>query len=308
MTTTFPTIAKLLAKLDALTAPAAPELAVEIAPGRIAVARREGAGVRAHVAGLSAGAVQPSAVKQNLSDPDSIATHLRQALAAVGGGESAAVLLVPDLTARLSVLEFESLPAKREELEPLARFRLRKSLPFGEEQAVVSCQMLSPTRLLVAFGERARLDEYEDCLAAAGAHAATVLPSGLTCLAADPALEHGALLLRAEPGCLTSAFCWQGRIEFYRALEISTPGGKPTFDDVFPSVAYFRDRIEQAPEASGGGWLLYTAGLPEELRVRLREEAPWATVRPAQLAAAQATGATAEQLLAVTGALQGRFL
>lgn len=306
MTQAFPTVAKLIAKLDEFTAPPPAELAVEIAPGRVVAARREGDNLRAQALPLPADAVQPSAVKQNLRDAAGIAGQVRAAVAALGGA-SEAVLLVPDLTGRLSVLEFDSLPAKREELAPLARFRLRKSLPFAEEQAVISCQPLSPTRLLVAFGDRARLDEYEDCLEAAGVRAAAVLPSGLTALAADPALEHGALLLRAEPGCLTSAFCWQGRIEFYRALEISAPDGMPIFDDVFPSVAYFRDRVEQAPEAGAGGWLLYTAGLPEELQARLQGEAPWATVRAAQFPAAKTTGVPAAQLLAAAGALLGRF-
>jgi hypothetical protein len=307
MTQAFPFAARLLAKLDELTAPPAAELAVEIAPGRVVAARREGDSLRIEVAALPAEAVQPSAVKPNLRDADAIAAQARAALAKVGSTGGEAALLVPDLTARLSVLEFDALPAKREELAPLARFRLRKSLPFGEEQTVISCQTLSPTRLLVAFGDRARLDEYEDCLEAAGLQAATVLPSGLAALAADPALDHGALLLRAEPGCLTSAFCWQGRIEFYRALEVSTPDGMPSFEDVFPSVAYFRDRVEQTPETAGGGWLLYAAGLPTALQARLQEEAPWATVRAAQLPAAKAMGVPAAHVLAAAGALQGRF-
>src|SRR6185437_12611325 len=174
----------------------------------------------------------------------------------------------------VSVLDFDTLPARADELQALAQFRLRKSLPFADEQTVLSCQRLSPTRLLVAFADRARLDEYEDCLDAAGAHATLVLPSGLACLAALPALHHGALLLRAEYGCLTSAFCWNGQVEF------------------------FRDRIESAGSPADSTWRIVASGLHSELESRLAQEAPWAALQRAE----------SLDNLAVTGAVRGRFL
>src|SRR6185312_12732629 len=145
-----------------------------------------------------------------------------------------------------------------------------------EEQAVISCQVLSPTRLLVAIADRARLDEYENCLEAAGARAGTVLPSGLASLAAHPALDQGALLIRAEAGSLTTAFCRQDRVEFFRAIELADAAG---FDDVFPSVAFFRDRIEQDAAAEP---ILFAVGCEPALVARLRDEVPWATLRTAE--------------------------
>ncbi|MGH9480347.1 MAG: hypothetical protein ACRD1A_14035, partial [Terriglobales bacterium] len=250
--------------------------------------------------------VTPSAVLANLQQPEVVVVALRTALQALAAAGDEVSLLVPDLTARIAVLDFDALPGRREEIEAVARFRLRKSLPFAEAQAVISCQVLSSTRLLVALADRARLDEYEDCLEAAGARASLVLPSGLAALASHAVLDHGGLLLRAEPGCLTTAFCWQGRVEFYRVLELS---GAPVFDDVFPSVAYFRDRVEREAGHESGHWLLYSAGLEEGLNARLREEAPWAEWRSPEPPSVAAAGAapTAGDMLAVTGALRGRF-
>jgi len=301
---------RLRARFDELTAPPTAAVAVELAAGRVVAARLGGSGdLRAGLRRLPAEAVVPSAVRANLGDPEAVAAALRALLAELEAQGMAVTLLLPDLTARLSVLEFEALPSRREEVESLARFRLRKSLPFAEEQAAVSCQVISPTRLLVALADRVRLDEYENCLEAAGARAATVLPSGLACLAAQPLLDHGALLLRSEPGCLTTAFCWQGRVEFFRAVEVM---GQASFEDVFPSVAFFRDRIEQAEPvgaATESTWLLYAAGLSPELMTRLQDEAPWASLRTAELAASPVGGEVAApaQLLAVAGALRGRF-
>lgn len=305
-----PVLDRLRTRFDEFTAPPTPAVAVEFAAGRLVAGRRASASgneLRAGARALPPQAVVPSAVKANLPSSEAVVAPLRALLRTLDAVGQEVTLLVPDLTARVSVLDFDKLPSRRDELVALARFRLRKSLPFAEEAAAISCQPLSSTRLLVALADRARLDEYENCLEAAGAHAAVVLPSGLTALAAHPLLDHGALLLRAEPDCLTTAFCWQGKVEFFRAIETA---GAPTFEDAFPSVAFYRDRVEQAPEPQTDDWVLYAAGLPRALEARLREEAPWAQLRPAELSAASAGGEPApdaEQLLAVAGALRGRF-
>lgn len=282
-----PLWARLKARLEDLVAAPTPPAAVEFASGRIAAGRLGGT-IQARA--LRPQTITPSAIHANLADAAALAEQLRPLLEAAGALGADVSLLVPDLTARVSVLDFDVLPTRREEIDALARFRLRKSLPFADEQAVISSQMLSPTRLLVTVADRVRLDEYENCLEAAGARAALVLPSGLTCLAAQPALDHGALLIRAEPDCLTTAFCQQGRVEFYRAIELSAPA---SFEDVFPSVAFFRDRVGDGGDAR----LLLTAGASAELQARLREEVPWAQVRPISV----------PEEMAIAGALRGRF-
>ncbi|MGH9468543.1 MAG: hypothetical protein ACRD1Y_14420 [Terriglobales bacterium] len=308
-----PAASGLRARWDSFTAAPTPSAAVEIACGRVAVARARAAGsghwhgLRAAASTLPDGAVVASAVRTNLPDPAPVADALRLLLEELDLEGAHLMLLVPDLTARLALLSFDRLPPRAAELEPLARFRLRKSLPFAEEQAVISCQPLSPTRLLVAFAERTRLHEYEDCLEQAGARAASVLPAGLASLAAHPRLDDAALLLRADSGCLTSAFCRHGRIEFFRALEI---GAAPALEDVFPSVAFFRDALESggAVPALTGTPVLFTSGLPEALTARLAEEAPWAEVQTAELPAPLEDSALRPgDVLAVTGALRSRF-
>ncbi|MGH9413388.1 MAG: hypothetical protein ACRD0Y_06565 [Terriglobales bacterium] len=306
----------LRARLDAFLAAPTPTVAVEIAAGYVAAGRLRAAGtghlhgLRAWARSLPAGAIAASAVRTNVADGGAVAEILRALLDDAGGEGAQVTLLVPDLTARLALLTFEQLPAHPEELVPLASFRLRKSLPFAEEHAVISCQPLTATRMLVAFADRARIAEYEDCLERAGARAAAVLPAGLACLAAHAVLDDAALLLRADSGCLTSAFCRHGRIEFFRALEI---GAAPVFEDAFPSVAYFRDALESGAEATPLSPVLFTSGLPPALSARLAEESPWATLQAAEVPVAnpedgpEGDVASADHLLAVAGALRGRF-
>lgn len=298
---------RLAARIDAWTAAPNPPLAIEFAARGLAASRQSASGAQIVSRALAPGLVAPSAVRPNLVDPEAVASSLRALLAAVdvgAGNAEALTLLVPDLTARLSILDFDMLPARRDELAPLARFRLRKSLPFAEEQAVISCQALSPTRLLVAVADRARIDEYENCLEAAGIQAGVVLPSGLACLAAEPGLDDRTLLIRAEAGSLTTAFSRSGTLAFFRVVELTAPA---TFDDVFPSIAFFRDHTE-ATEAVAGSALssedpaettlaLYAAGLSAELQARLRREFPALALRVA----------AAPEQLAVAGALRGHF-
>lgn len=283
----------LAARWEAWTAPATPALAVEISAAGVRAARRAGPGAPERVLHrpLPAAAVVPSAVRVNINDSDAVTAALRALLAAAGWSGHALTLLVPDLAARVSVLDFDALPSRREELVPLARFRLRKSLPFPDEFAAISCQVLGSQRLLVAVADRRRLDEYETCLEAAGAAAALVLPSSLTCLAALPAFDHAALLLRREGQALTTAFCWQERLDFFRVLELTA---EPTLDDLFPSIAFFRDRTEAGHELRP---LLLGAGLDPALESQLQSEVPWADWRRLEQPAD----------LAVLGALRGRF-
>ncbi len=47
-------------------------------------------------------------------------------------------LVIPDLAARVSLVRFEQVPARREDLEQLVRWQMRKSAPFPIEDACVT--------------------------------------------------------------------------------------------------------------------------------------------------------------------------
>lgn len=292
-------------------APPVPRLAVEIGRDRVVAARGGPQGSVQQAGGrpLAEGLVTPSAKRPNIADTEAVAAAIRELLAqpglAVQPGEEA-TLLVPDLTARIFVVDFDALPTRHEELEALVRFRLRKSLPFDPERAVIGCEVASGRRgggagrVVAAVADRARLDEYEACVEASGVRAAVVVPSGLACLSAHPALEHGTLLVRAEPGSLVTAYCRRGRVEFYRVMEIQSTVG---FEDIAPSAAYYRDHWS---DTEAGGHALFLVGLSTETSGRLRSALPWAEFRDLEVRADDGQAAAA-QLLAVAGGLQGAF-
>ena len=57
---------------------------------------------------------------------------------AVAGRSRDIVLVIPDATTRIMLLDFDTLPDKLEDAEGVVRFRLKKSLPFDVDQSAVS--------------------------------------------------------------------------------------------------------------------------------------------------------------------------
>lgn len=259
-------------------------LAVEIAAGAILAARaRPGGGdwEAAAAKPLPAGALQPGLTATNLADPAALTAVLRHSLEAVGGVGRDAALLLPDAAFRVALLDFDEIPRHAQELEALVRFRLRKTLPFDADTAALAAEVLrsGPRRAVVAvLADRARLDEYEDAFAAAGGRAAILMPAGLAALMALPGFGQGALLLRWHGGALTSGFGWEDLPRLYRVVVAS----ELSYDDLHPSAAFFRD-FHESPAAAAPAApppRIWTFGLPAALAAQLRQECPWAQIRP----------------------------
>lgn len=282
-----------------------PGVAVEIASsGVLAVHQRRGERSGIHwdaVAArpLPAGVVQPGLTEANVTDTGALTAAVRQTLEAAGCGGREAALLLPDLAFRVALLEFDAIPHHAEELEALVRFRLRKTLPFDADQAALAVEVLrhgADRAVLAVMADRARLDEYEDAFAAAGGHAATVLPAGLAASMALPEFGAGALLLRWHGGALTSGFGWRELPRLYRVLAAE----ELTYDDLHASAAFFRDFHESHPEAAHAAAAprMLTFGIPATLVAQLRDECRWAEIH---------TGAAAwghnEAYIALAGAL-----
>ena len=143
-----------------------PRVACEISADRI-VAVRAGEGTKveaAAAAALSPGLLTPGLQQANITERAKLVPVLREALAAVAGRTRDICLIVPDATTRVMLLEFETLPVKKEDADAVVRFRLKKSLPFDVEQSSVSYDRQGtglPVRVVAAVTPRAVLEEYE---------------------------------------------------------------------------------------------------------------------------------------------------
>src|SRR5712691_11709734 len=119
-----------------------PKLACEISADRVLAARvSENGGHTLEACAsseLAPGSVVPDLIETNLRQPDAVFETVRDTLGSVGGRSRDVIAVLPDAAVRVVLLDFETLPSKRDEAESVVRFRLKKSLPFDPADARIS--------------------------------------------------------------------------------------------------------------------------------------------------------------------------
>jgi type IV pilus assembly protein PilM len=242
-----------------------PALACEIAADRVLAGRAADAGRLVEVAAareLAPGSVVPDLMEANLRDGSAIRQAIESALGSVGAKSKDVIAILPDNAVRVVLLDFETLPAKREEAEAVVRFRLKKSLPFDPNDARVSYHAQSTgkgMRAVAAVVLNSVLNEYESAFRDAGYHPGVVLPSMLAALGAADA-ERPTLVVKVDARTISIAILDQEQLLLFRTLENVrgvTITGDQLAEEVYPSVVFFQDTYNLNIER------VYVAGLPE---------------------------------------------
>ena len=116
-----------------------PEFAFEIGPASVAMARVAGQ-AQARVIELPPSALSPSPLRDNVIEPDALRHAVDSLLSSLGPSrrQRRAALILPDHSARVSVLDFDRFPDKAEDQLPLLQFRLKKTLPYDIDSAAIS--------------------------------------------------------------------------------------------------------------------------------------------------------------------------
>src|SRR6266436_6023403 len=180
-----------------------PTLACEIAADRVLAGRAADAGRMVEMASareLAPGSVVPDLMEANLRDGTAIRQAIESALGGVGGRSRDVIAILPDTSVRVVLLDFESLPTKRDEAEAVVRFRLKKSLPFDVDKAKVSYHAERATtgmRVIAAVALSSVIEEYESLFREAGYNPGVVLPSTLSALGATNG-ERPTLVLKVD--------------------------------------------------------------------------------------------------------------
>jgi type IV pilus assembly protein PilM len=237
-----------------LTAAPSPDAAVAIAARHVAAAvigRRGGQPVVSAYAvePLAEGAVTPSLSGQNIRDRAVVAGAVGRALEAVGRPRRVG-LVVPDAVAKVSLVRFEQVPARSQDLVQLIRWQVRKAAPFPIEEAQVSFSETGGGEFLVAAARRGVVEEYEGVLAGNGAHAGIVDLSTFNVVNAVLA-SRGAptdgdwLLVNVESGDLASIVLLRGaQVIFFRTRGADADG--TLADLVHQTAMYYEDRLQGA--------------------------------------------------------------
>ena len=126
---------------------------------------------------LPEGALVPALTGHNVRDRATVGAAVGRVLDQVGRPRRVAIV-VPDPVARVSVLRFEQVPARAQDLEQLIRWQIRKAAPFAVDEGQVSfvegIHSAEGQEFVVSLARRDVIQEYEELCAAAGAHAGIV--------------------------------------------------------------------------------------------------------------------------------------
>jgi type IV pilus assembly protein PilM len=263
-----------------------PRLACEITPDGIIAARASEKQPRLEVftgRSLKQGTLAPGLNGPNVLDAQALRTAVSGALGAVAGKSRDVIVVLPDLAIRVVLLDFEALPSKPEEAEPVVRFRLKKSLPFDVDQAALSYQVVRNNgniRVVAAVSPRAIIEEYETAFRDAGYSPGVVLPSSLAALGLIEG-DRPTLVLKVDPANITITAVQNQELRLVRSLD-NPHGAQVSAADlaeaVLPSIVFFEDTFNAKIEKIyvGGIAPLQEVGplLHEQTGAQVQELAP----------------------------------
>jgi Tfp pilus assembly PilM family ATPase len=157
-----------------------PAAAVEINPRRVTaavIANQGGTRVLTSYAGepLPTGAVDAALNGPNIHDAAALTAAIRSVLDRLSSRPKRIALVLPDTVGKLSLVRFEKIPAKVQDLDQLIRWQVRKAAPFKIEDAQVSWipGIVPPEggrEYIVTVARRDIIQSYERACEAAGAY------------------------------------------------------------------------------------------------------------------------------------------
>ena len=114
---------------------------------------------------ISKDLVLPSFVNENIPDKEALKSEILKAIPA-GKRKGDIALSIPDELVRISLIDFDEIPEKREEVEKLILWRLKKTIPIPLEMVKLDYMPLEngegPVKLIVAVASSAVIREYEN--------------------------------------------------------------------------------------------------------------------------------------------------
>jgi type IV pilus assembly protein PilM len=251
--------------LASLLASSAPDAAIEIAAEGVSVAvlgtRGSDAAVRAFgMAPLPAGAVVPSLAAANIADRAAVSSAIRAACEQAGEHPRRVALVIPDLAARVSLVRFDQVPARRDDLDQLIRWQIKKASPFPAEDACIThspgVRTAAGAEFIVVAARRETVREYELACEEAGLYAGLVDLATLSIvnlyLAAGEAPGGDWLLVHLRPDYTSLAIMRGEELIFFRNR--AEHDAEALSDVVHQTAMYYQDRL------SGSGFARVLAG------------------------------------------------
>jgi len=234
-----------------------PDFAFEVSPAGIAWGEPKKPG-QVSFQPLEAGVLRVNPLHDNILRPEEFSRAVARLIPPNGSRKQRRVaLILPDFCARVTVLDFDTLPSDPHEQEALIRFRIKKTLPFDVDSAVVSFSAQSRSGngkkydVVVAAIAMEVAARYEAPFRQAGCHPGFVTVSALAALSLSDEVngkENPVLFAKRTDSVLSLSVIHQGNLRFFRCLELETGESQEILDIFFPTFAYIQDELSTQPQ------------------------------------------------------------
>jgi type IV pilus assembly protein PilM len=221
---------------------------------------------RADFAPFEAGVLLVSPVHDNIQQPHVLLEQIRSLVPANGHRKRRAAVILPDYCARIAVLDFDTFPSDADEQQALVRFRLKKSVPFEVDTAVVSYVQQPRTsngpanarvEILAAVMSSEIVEQYEAPFRAAGFHPGLVTTSSIAALNLLDA-DGITLLVKLSGRILSVLVLMDNAVKLARCIEMDQAGVLDIESVLHPTIAYIEDELKSRPQ------LVWLAGFGAE--------------------------------------------
>lgn len=244
----------MLQRLNKLLPDPPPPLVFEIGKGAMTGVRRVGATITARARrALPDGVIDISSSTLKIVDSDALRNLLNEMLVELAPApRPAAAVFLPDSVSRLTVLDFDTLPSKSEDIRSLIAFRLKKTIPFDVGEARISYKIQksrSMPSVLVAAAHRESVRPLEQLFGGFGLHLGFVAPSSASMLNLVSAKEM-TLVAKLGDGAITMAAVDKSAVRLVRRVE--APAGfneaaastlPELVADLYPTFVYIEDHL-----------------------------------------------------------------
>ena len=236
-----------------------PAVAVDITAAQVLAVAMADHGSTRVIAGhavesLAAGVATPSLNSPHTHDERALVAAIDAVLQTIGHRTRRIALVLPDSVAKVSLLRFEKVPAKAQDLDQLIRWQVRKTAPFRIEDAQLTWQPGAALpgggrEYLVTMARRDIIQSYERAARAAGAHAGLIDITSfnqINAVLATGDVPGDWLLVNIAADYATLAVVRGDHVIFFRNRTRGSEGDLP--DLVHQTAMYHEDRL------GGGGF------------------------------------------------------
>lgn len=246
----------LLAKIRRLISDPPPEYVFEISERGVAWARTAQP-VRQEFLPFEEGTVRVTPMKDNVLDPRAFQRAVASVAPPAGSRKQRrAALILPDYCARVVVLDFDTFPSDPAEQAALARFRVKRAVPFDIESAVLACHPQprhdgsKKIDVVVAVLNMEVAAHYEAPFRAAGYHCGFVTLSALAALPMGDGAARGAstVVAKLSGRALAVSLIHDATLRLFRCVELAGGSEDEVVEILGPTFALAEDDFRARPQ------------------------------------------------------------